>query len=85
MYSVLYYQSISSKLYSYLLERMLVTKRRILNVGWNDIKFKKDVVCLQMILIRLSEKFLSFYGEIIDALLLFYIILSNYVRFILFC
>ena len=85
MYSVLYYQSISSKLYSYLLERMLVTKRRILNVGWNDIKFKKDVVCLQMILIRLSEKFLSFYEEIIDALLLFYIILSNYVRFILFC
>ena len=35
---------------------------------------------------RLSEKFLSFYEEIIDAQrLLFYIILSNYVRSILFC
>ena len=35
--------------------------------------------------IWLSEKFLSFY-EIIDAqCFLFYIILSNYVRFILFC
>ena len=36
--------------------------------------------------IRLSEKFLSFYGKIIDArCLLFYIILSNYIRSILFC
>ena len=36
--------------------------------------------------IRLSDKFLSFYEEIIDAQrFLFYIILSNYVRFILFC
>ena len=36
--------------------------------------------------IRLSEKFLSFYEEIIDAQRsLFYIILSNYVRSILFC
>ena len=36
--------------------------------------------------IRLSEKFLSFYEEIIDAQhFLFYIILSNYVRSILFC
>ena len=35
--------------------------------------------------IRLSEKFLSFYEEIIDAQrFLFYIILSNYVRSILF-
>ena len=37
-------------------------------------------------IIWLSEKFLSFYEEIIDAQrLLFYIILSNYVRSILFC
>ena len=36
--------------------------------------------------IRLSEKFLSFYEEIINAQrFLFYIILSNYVRFILSC
>ena len=35
--------------------------------------------------IRLSEKFLSFYDEIIDAYFLFYIILSNYVRSILSC
>ena len=35
--------------------------------------------------IRLSEKFLSFYQEIIGARFLFYIILSNYLRFILFC
>ena len=36
--------------------------------------------------IRLSEKFLSFYEEIIDAQrFLFYIIFSNYVRSILFC
>ena len=36
--------------------------------------------------IRLFEKFLSFYEEIIDAqCFLFYIILSNYVRSILFC
>ena len=36
--------------------------------------------------IRLSEKFLSFYEEIIDAQRsLFYIILSKYVRSILFC
>lgn len=47
MYNILYYQSILSKLYSYLLERMLIIKSCILNVGgWNDIKFKKDVVCL---------------------------------------
>ena len=38
------------------------------------------------ILIRLSEKFLSFYEEIIDAQgFLFYIILLNYLRSILFC
>ena len=36
--------------------------------------------------ISLSEKFLSFYEQIIDAQrCLFYIILSKYVRFILFC
>ena len=36
--------------------------------------------------IRLSEKFLSFYEEIMDTQrFLFYIILSNYVRSILFC
>ena len=36
--------------------------------------------------IRLSENFLSFYEEIIDAQgFLFYIILSNYVRSIFFC
>ena len=36
--------------------------------------------------IRLSEKFLSFYEEIIDAqCILFYIILPNYVQSILFC
>lgn len=36
--------------------------------------------------IRLSEKFLSFYEEIIEAQRsLFYIHLSNYVRSILFC
>ena len=36
--------------------------------------------------IRLFEKFLSFYGEIIETQhFLFYIILSNYVRSILFC
>ena len=36
--------------------------------------------------IRLSEKFLSFYEKIIDAQrFLFYIILSNYVRYIFFC
>ena len=36
--------------------------------------------------IRLSEKFLSFYEEIIDAQRFsFYVILSNYVRSILFC
>ena len=36
--------------------------------------------------IRLSEKFLSFYEEITNAQgFLFYIILSNYVRSILFC
>ena len=36
--------------------------------------------------IRLSEKFLSFYEEIINARrFFFYIILSNYVRSVLFC
>ena len=39
-----------------------------------------------MLCIRLSEKFLSFYEELIDAQrFLFYIILSNYVRPILLC
>ena len=39
-----------------------------------------------MLRIRLSEKFLSFYEELIDAQrFLFYIILSNYVRPILLC
>ena len=43
--------------------------------------FTRAVVC-----IRLFEKFLSFYEEIIDAQrILFYIILSNYVRSILLC
>ena len=39
-----------------------------------------------MYYIRLSEKFLSFYEEVIDAQhFLFYIIFSNYVRSILYC
>ena len=42
--------------------------------------------CLSFTSIRLSEKFLSFYEEIIDAqCFFFYITLSNYVRSILFC
>ena len=46
----------------------------------------QDVVLFFVIsFIRLSEKFLSFYEEIIDTQrYLFYIILSNYLRSILF-
>ena len=43
-------------------------------------------ICRCIVCIRLSEKFLSFYEEIIDVqCILFYIILSNYVGSILFC
>ena len=48
-----------------------------------DVSFEKF---LKRIYIRLSEKFLSFYEEIIDAQrLLFYIILSNFLGSVLFC
>ena len=44
------------------------------------------ILVLNLLDIRLPEKFLSFYGEIIDTQrFLFYIILSNFVRAILFC
>ena len=47
--------------------------------------FLKETVFTVNCFIRLSEKFLLFYEGIIDVQrLLFYIILSNYVRFILF-
>ena len=44
------------------------------------------ILILNLLDIRLSEKFLSSYEEITHAQrFLFYIILLNYIRFILFC
>ena len=46
---------------------------------WLDFERFFDIATDAVYYIRSSEKFLSFYEEIIDAHLLFYIILSNHV------
>ena len=66
-------------------ERTKVERRWFLNVACKSFS-AGDSIVLQIRSIRLSEKFPSFYEEITDARdFLFYIVLSSYVRSILFC